>query len=98
MKIVKDRGDRTFSITASQELAFHKALESSVQVMRDSNGLAFDVSFSTRGDHAGLKFHVALGRFLFEAAAYDVRHWNYKEGRFYRPGEEHYRFEGYPHE
>lgn len=60
-------------------------------------GYNFLLSLKDQGDHAGLSFHVALGRWMFELNVHDDRHWNWQKGRFYLPGEEPV-FEGYPHE
>ncbi len=49
---------------------------------------SFDISFSTKGDHAGLQIYKRLWKFTFEFNFYDTRHWNRKTNAFYLPGEE----------
>ena len=60
-------------------------------------GFDWSFRFRTKGDHAGLQFFVELKGFVFEFNLTDGRHWNDRENRFYREGEEPV-FEGYPHE
>jgi hypothetical protein len=40
--------------------------------------LDFRFSFSTKGDHAGLKIGFIIGKFEFRASIYDHRHWDYE--------------------
>lgn len=56
---------------------FHKCLEVGFQRLRDSSGIDFCWRFTTRGDHAGLKFNFELFGLLFEFNVYDHRHWNW---------------------
>ena len=65
----------------------HKALETGFQWQGEDQGFDFFWRFRTRGDHAGLSFHISIGRFLFEFNIHDTRHWNWKENRWLKPGE-----------
>lgn len=42
----------------------------------------FRVSFDSKGDHAGLRIHGQLGRFMVGFTVYDDRHWDYENDRF----------------
>jgi hypothetical protein len=79
----------------------HKGLEVGGGLMpfasAKKGGYNLLLSLRDQGDHAGLSFHVALGRLMFEFNIHDDRHWNWQKGRFYQAGEEPV-FEGYPHE
>lgn len=48
----------------------------------------FSLETRTQQDHAGVYFTLELLTLVyFHAWFYDVRHWNYEAGRFYREGE-----------
>jgi len=56
---------------------FHKALELGCQWdTLTTGGLSASLRFNTRGDHAGLKSWLELGKLLIEFSIYDHRHWN----------------------
>ena len=61
---------------------FHKCLEVGVQRQTDNQGIDVCWRFTTRGDHAGMKFVVTLWRALFEFNVYDHRHWNWNTNTF----------------
>jgi hypothetical protein len=42
------------------------------------NSFDFRLTFSTKVDHAGLKFCFAVCKFELRASIYDHRHWNYE--------------------
>ena len=65
----------------------HKMLETGFQWQDENQGFDFFWRFRTRGDHAGLSFHVSFGRFLFEFNVYDTRHWIWPENRWLKQGE-----------
>jgi len=76
----------------------HKSLEvGGGKTGSKDEGFDWNLRLRTKGDHAGLQFFVELKGYLFEINLTDGRHWNWKENRFYRDGEEP-PFEGYPHE
>lgn len=73
------------------DLWWHKSFEVGVQRVRhgdDVRGFALRFSLTTRGDHAGLAFSVALAGTMLEINVYDRRHWNWLEGRWMLPGEQ----------
>lgn len=59
----------------------HKHVE--VDAARD-NETDFSVrfSFTTKGDHPGLRFHVELGPLYFGVSVYDDRHWDWDKNTY----------------
>jgi hypothetical protein len=58
---------------------FHKALELGYQwntPAAPGGGIDASLRFNTRGDHAGLKCWLDLGKLLIEFSVNDHRHWN----------------------
>ena len=73
MRLTLDRGSYYFAAGP----LLHKCLEVGFQRMRKSEGIDFLWRFTTRGDHAGLKFNFEMFGLLFEFNIYDNRHWDY---------------------
>ena len=48
----------------------------------------YDIHFTRCADHAGIRFGITLFGFTGQIELYDNRHWNYKENRWYKLGEE----------
>jgi len=44
--------------------------------------------YSLKGDHHGLTMELSVLWFEIELNMYDGRHWNWKENRYYLPGDE----------
>ena len=59
-----------------------------LEVYKDSSLLAINVNCTIRQSHAGLYFEVGLLGYCFHFQFYDIRHWNYTEGRYYKYSEE----------
>lgn len=53
-----------------------------LEVYRDSSLLSFNVNWTIRQSHAGLDFEFGLLGYCFHFQFYDIRHWNYTEGRW----------------
>lgn len=85
---------REGSVYLAFKLLFHKAFETGFQRSHDGG---FDLywRFTSRGDHAGLKFYVEAFHWMFEFNVYDTRHWNWGENRWQT--KEDPVFEGYPY-
>lgn len=84
MRFIFDRGSYYF--TAGP--LFHKCLEVGFQLLRKNDGIDIGWRFNTRGDHAGLKFHIEFFRLYFEFNVYDHRHWNWAEDAWQKYDEE----------
>lgn len=69
-------------------LPFHKALEFEIGFRKYFSGLNLGFYWRRKCDHAGLGLDIDLGFVCVETQMYDGRHWNYKENRWYLPGED----------
>ena len=56
----------------------------------NKSGNEFLLSFNDKGDHAGFCFRVKFLNYYVSFTLYDKRHWNWKEDRWYYPGEEQF--------
>ncbi len=50
--------------------------------------LAFNMTLTTKCDHAGFNLDIDIFGLELEIKIYDGRHWNAKANRYYLPGEE----------
>lgn len=53
-----------------------------LEIYKDSNLLSFNFSWTIRQSHGGIDIDVGLLGYGFHFNFYDIRHWNYKEGRY----------------
>lgn len=70
-------------------ISAHKSLE--IEVGRGNKWKIFNCSFrwTSRVDHAGPEFDFEVYRlFFFSIRIYDIRHWNSKKNRWYKPYED----------
>lgn len=66
----------------------HKNKFIELEVYKDSSLLSCNFSLTTRQSHAGLDIEVGLFGYCFHFNFYDMRHWNYEAGRYYKYSEE----------
>ena len=59
-----------------------------LEVYKDSSLLSFNFSWTIRQSHGGLDFDLGLFGYCFHFNFYDIRHWNYEAGRYYKYSEE----------
>ena len=59
-----------------------------LEVFKDSTIVSFMFRWSIRQSHAGLMVDVGLLGYTFSLQYYDIRHWNYDAGRYYKYSEE----------
>ena len=53
-----------------------------LEVYKDSSLLSINFSWTMRTSHAGLDFDFGLFGYCLHFQFYDIRHWNYTEGRW----------------
>ena len=58
-----------------------------LEAYKDSSLLSLNFNWTMRTSHAGLDFDFGLFGYCFHFQFYDIRHWNYAEGRYYIIGE-----------
>ena len=49
---------------------------------RTSNIVALALSYTTKGDHAGLQIEFGLLGYNFEFCIHDIRHWDYEKNQW----------------
>lgn len=59
-----------------------------LEVYRDSSLLSININWTIRQSHSGLDIEVGLFGYCFHFNFYDIRHWNYEAGRYYKYSEE----------
>lgn len=59
-----------------------------LEVYKDNGLVSFSFRLTTRQSHAGLDIELGLLGYSFCFQFYDIRHWNAKEGRYYKYSEE----------
>ena len=59
-----------------------------LEVYKDSSLLTVSFNWTIRQSHAGVDFEVGLLGYCFHFNFYDIRHWNYEAGRYYKYSEE----------
>lgn len=59
-----------------------------LEIYKDASLLTFSFNWTIRQSHAGLDFEVGLLGYCFHFNFYDIRHWNYEAGRYYKYSEE----------
>lgn len=52
------------------------------QLMKTENVFRIELDVTTRCDHAGVNFELALLGYQFSINFYDSRHWHYEKGRW----------------
>lgn len=63
------------------KISENKTLE--IEVTKESKSdLSFYISYTTRTDHAGLKFGIRIYKYDLFFAIADNRHWNYEQDRW----------------
>lgn len=60
----------------------HSSKYIELEVYKDSNLLSLNFSWTIRTSHAGVDFDIGLFGLGFHFNFYDIRHWNYTEGRY----------------
>jgi hypothetical protein len=72
-----------------RKVSENKAIELQADAGRGSSEwFKFCLETRSKQDHAGIYFSFeALTVFYFHMWFYDIRHWNYEKGQYYREGE-----------
>jgi len=69
----------------AKQLTEHKAIEIEglhYSIKDTCNYFDIRLAWTTRTDHAGFRFHFDLLGFTFSFEIYDIRHWDYDNGRY----------------
>lgn len=59
----------------------NKYLEIQLTKFSDTN-FEINLTFSTKGDHAGIRFYLNLWKYVFLINLYDSRHWDWENDRW----------------
>ena len=59
-----------------------------LEVYKDSSLVSFNFSWTIRQSHGGLDVELGLFGYCLHFNFYDIRHWNYEAGRYYKYSEE----------
>lgn len=77
-----------FNWCYSERLTTNKWLEINLIHWEPTSWFDSKVRWDFKGDHCGPEFSLEIYGFHFSIKIYDARHWNWKQERFYLPGEE----------
>jgi hypothetical protein len=67
----------SFGITENKQLAISAIANYTTRTV-----FHFDITFTRKTDHAGIRLNLDLFGFAIELELYDCRHWNYQKNRW----------------
>lgn len=67
-------------ILIAKKISKHKSLEIQLTLWESASFYLFnnELSWSKRGDHAGITMKLEIGRLFFSFQIYDCRHWDWE--------------------